>query len=164
MIVTPSVQVVEALKDAHAMEVKGFDALESMIATTGDREFLAVLEEHRRRTLERARRVEERLAGHGREPSSAKDLGGTLKATAKAFGDQPRDDKATKNARDCYVAGHASIATYAVLERIAQRAGDDETARVARENRRDGEAIAAWIAERWERFVDHTVPQSEPGA
>lgn len=144
------------------MEVNNFDALESMIATVRDREFLAVLEEHRSRTHEHARRLEHRLSCHGREPSSVKDLGGTLKATAKAFGDQLREDMPIKNARDCYVAGHAAIATYAVLERIAQRAGDDKTARLAREHRRDGEAIATWIAERWERFVDRSVSDAEP--
>lgn len=157
MTTTASGQLVEALKDAHAMEVNAFDELDSLIATTRDREFLDVLEEHKRQTYEHARRLEERLAEHGQEASSAKDLGGTLKATAKAFGDQLRDARPVKNARDVYAAEHAEIGAYAVLERIADRAGDAETAIVARENRRDEEAMAAWIAARWDHFVDLTL-------
>lgn len=161
MTVTPSGQLVEALKDAHAMEVKGFEDLESMIATTRDRDFLAVLEQHRRRTHDHARRLEERLADHGHEASSAKDLGGTLKATAKAFSDQLRDAKPVKNARDAYAAAHTEIGAYAVLELIAERGGDAQTAIVARENRHDEEAIAAWIADRWDHFVDLTLDEPE---
>ncbi len=160
MTTSPSGQLVEALKDAHAMEVNAFEDLESMIATTSDREFRAALEAHRRQTYEHARRLEERLADHGEEASSAKDLGGTLKATAKAFGDELRDAKPVKNARDGYAAEHAEIGAYALLEQIAVRAGDARTASVARENRRDEEAMAAWIADRWDHFVDLTL---DPG-
>ncbi|HEV2057946.1 MAG TPA: DUF892 family protein, partial [Solirubrobacteraceae bacterium] len=71
MTLTPSGQLVEALKDAHAMEVTAFEDLESMIATARDREFLGVLEAHRRQTHEHARRLEERLAEHGQGASSA---------------------------------------------------------------------------------------------
>lgn len=159
MAMTTSEQLVEALTDAHAMEVNAFDELESMIATARDREFLEVLEAHRRQTHEHARRLEERLADHGRQASSARDLGGTLKATAKAFSDELRDAKPVKNARDAYAAEHAEIAAYAVLERIAERAGDAQTASVARENRRDEEAMATWIADRWDRFVDLTLDE-----
>lgn len=164
MTVTPSAQLVEALKDAHAMEVKTFEDLESMVATTRDREFLAALKQHSRQTHDHARRLEQRLADHGHEASSVKDLGGTLKATAKAFSDQLHDAKPVKNARDAYGAAHMEIGAYAVLERVAERAGDAQTAIVARENRHDEEAMAAWLADRWDHFVDLTLGSPERAA
>lgn len=147
----------EALQDAHAMEVEAFESAESLIATTQDPEFLDVLRSHRRHTHRHARRLEELLRRQGRDTSSAKDVGGTLKATVKGFTDQLRSGKPLKNARDAYGSAHAQIAAYALLERLAQRAGDAQAAAVARDNRRDDEAMAAWIAARWDRFVDVAV-------
>ncbi len=153
MTSAPPRQLLEALEDAHAMEIDVLEALESMITTTADRAFLDALNAHKRQTELHARRLEERLQEHGHDASSAKDLGATLKATAKGFTDQLRSARATKNARDGYAAEHMQIAAYEMLERLAERAGDAKTASVARENRADEETMAAWIAERWDRFV-----------
>jgi ferritin-like metal-binding protein YciE len=147
----------EALQDAHAMEVEAFESAESLIATTQDPAFLEALRTHRRHIHRHARRLEELLRRHGKDTSSAKDAGGTLKATVKGFADQLRGPKPLKNARDAYGSAHAQIAAYALLERLAQRAGDTQAAAVARDNRHDEEAMAAWIAARWDRFVDVTV-------
>lgn len=157
MTTAPPGQLIEALKDAYAMEVNVFETLESMIATTRDTEFLDVLQTHKRQTHLHARRLEERLQDHGHDASSAKNLGATLQATAKGFTDQMRNAKPAKNARDCYATEHMEIAAYAILERLAERAGDAQTATVARENRRDEEVLAVWLAERWDRFVDLTL-------
>lgn len=155
--------LLEALKDAHAMEVNVFESLENMIATTRDIEVLDALHEHKRQTHLHARRLEERLQDHGHDASSAKDLGGTIRAAAKGFTDQVRTSKPAKNARDAYAAEHMEIAAYALLERLAERAGDAETAVVARQNRKDEEAMAAWFAERWDRFVDLTLASPTRG-
>ena len=38
------------------------------------------------------------------------------------------------------------------MERIAQRAGDEETAEAARENRKDEEAMATKLDAQWDKF------------
>ena len=79
---------------------------------------------------------------------------GILGALAKLPLDMVRGEKAGRNARDGYAAEHMEIAAYQLLERIAARAGDDETAEVARLNRADEEAMARKLDEHWDHFAE----------
>ncbi len=153
-------QLLDALKDAHAMEVHVFETLETMIGTTRDPETLDALKAHRRQTHGHAQRLQERLGALGEQASSAKDLGGTLRAAAKGFSDQLRSAKPSKNARDLYAAQQMQVAAYAMLELLGERVADVETSALARAIRHDEEAMASWLADRWERFVDLTLASS----
>jgi ferritin-like metal-binding protein YciE len=64
------------------------------------------------------------------------------------------EDRAGPNARIGFVTEHMEIAAYEVLERIAVRAGDQDTADAARRNRAEEQAMADRIAASWDSVVD----------
>ena len=76
------------------------------------------------------------------------------------MGDQARGDKAGKNARDGYMAEHLEIAAYLLLERLAQKVDDTETAEVARRNRADEEEMARRIDASWDRTLELTLEEN----
>ena len=133
--------------------------LNSMSATTQDDEILQEIEHHKVETERHEQLLRERLQALGAAPSIRKEAQSLVAALAKGVSDQVRGDKAGKNARDAFVTEHVEIAAYELLERLAQRAGDEETARIAREIRADEEAMAQKIAARWDKFLDLTLAE-----
>jgi ferritin-like metal-binding protein YciE len=147
-------QLVKHIDDALAMEQNVLRMLDSMISTTEDDEIKADLREHKLETEQQAERLRRRLEAHGASPSMVKEAGGVVGALMKSVVDMARGEKAGRNARDGYATEHMEIASYELLERVAQRAGDEETAEVARRNRAEEEAMAKKIAARWDRFAE----------
>jgi ferritin-like metal-binding protein YciE len=150
-------KLVEYVDDAYAMEQNVSTMLTSMISTTDDPEIKDMLEHHKQQTEEHACRLRERLDAMGAGTSTTKAVGGLGAALFKGVGDMARTDKPGKNARDGYMTEHMEIAAYQLLERLADRAGDQQTAEVARQNRADEEAMARKIDSNWDRFLDLTL-------
>lgn len=149
-------KLVEYVQNVHALEQNVLLMLDSMILTTRDEEITKILRRHK----EESRRQEQKLRGRLEAlgglglTSLGKDVSAIATAQAKGVFDLWRSDKPVRNARDAFVTEHLEIAAYELLERMAERAGDPETARVARENRAEEEAMAGRIAQNWDRFLD----------
>lgn len=150
-------KLLDYLQDAHAMEQNVLRMLDSMKATTQDPEILARIDRHLRETEQQEQLLRGRLEAWGEGPSMTAEVPAVVGAWIKGLGDRLRSDKPGKNARDAYVTEHLEIAAYHLLEHFAQRAGDYETARVARQNRAQEEEMARWIDQRWEKFIDLTI-------
>src|SRR5829696_3655578 len=145
-------KLADYVEDAHAMEQNDLKMINSMISTTEDPQMKEMLEDHKRETEEHERRLRERLDALGRGTSARKQ--------AQAVGDVARRDQARKHARDGYTAEHMEIAAYQLLERLATKAGDTQTAEVARQNRSDEEEMARRIDQSWDRTLELTLEEN----
>ena len=145
-------KVVQYLNEAHASEVGLVSVLQSQIAMTPRGSYRDGLERHLEETREHAERVQQRLAelSHGVNPLQVL-LGFTegVLSQALALGKTPFDllrgssgeEKVLKNAKDAASTEALEIATYTALERLADRVGDKQTARLAASIRGDEERM-----------------------
>jgi ferritin-like metal-binding protein YciE len=147
-------QLIKHIDEAHAMEQNVLRMLDGMISTTDDPEILDALEHHKVETQHHADRMAQRLEAHDATPSTVKQIGGVLGALAKMPLDFVRGEKAGRNARDGYATEHLEIASYELLRRVAQKAGDEETAQVARQIIEEEKAMAKLIADNWDKIAE----------
>jgi ferritin-like metal-binding protein YciE len=154
-------KLVDYIEDAHAMEQNVSRMLDSMISTTDDSEIRSMFEHHKEETERQEQRLRERLDALGAGTSTRKQAQTIATALLKGTADQVRGDQAGKNARDGYTTEHMEIAAYQLLERLADRAGDTQTAEVARQNRAEEEAMAQKIDANWDRFLDLTLAEND---
>jgi ferritin-like metal-binding protein YciE len=153
-------QLIKHIDEAHAMEQNVLRMLDGMISTTDDPEILDALEHHKLQTQGHADRMAERLEAHDASPSTVKQFGGVLGALAKLPLDLVRGEKAGRNARDAYATEHLEIASYELLRRVAERAGDEETARACLDILEQERAMAQYIEENWDRFAEQSLREA----
>ncbi len=157
-------KLIDYIEDAHAMEQNVSMMLDSMMTTTDDPEITEMLRHHKEETELQEHRLAERLDALGAGTSARKQVQTIATALMKGAADQVRGDQAGKNARDGFTTEHMEIAAYQLLERLAERAGDPETAEVARQNRAEEEEMARKIEANWNRFLDLTLAENDIGA
>lgn len=153
-------QLVQHIDEAYAMEQNVLRMLDGMIKTTDDPEIRPELEHHKEETVRHAERMRQRLEAHGSSPSKAKEAVGILGALMKGGVDMARGEQAGRNARDGFTTEHLEIASYELLERVARKAGDEETAEAARQNRAEEEAMARKIASNWDKFAELSLKEA----
>src|SRR6201990_2344702 len=158
-------KIVQYLHEAHASEEALVRVLQSQIAMTPRGSYRSALETHLKETRDHARRVERRLSelGNGSNPLLAvTGLVETAIGQALAFGKTPLDllrgsggeEKVLKNAKDAYASEALEIATYTAIERLAERAGDEETAKLAAAIRADEEKMLARVLREIPKLTD----------
>src|SRR5215212_9710416 len=146
-------QLTKHIDEALGMEQNVLRMLDSMIETTDDEEIRSQLREHKLETEQHAERLERRLEAHGASPSTVREAGGMMAALTKSVVDMVRGEKAGRNARDGYATEHLEIASYQLLKRIAERAGDEETATACDEIIAQEQAFATIIEQHWDKFA-----------
>jgi ferritin-like metal-binding protein YciE len=147
-------QLTQHIDEALAMEQNVLRMLDGMIATTEDEQIQSELRNHKLETEQHAQRLQQRLEARGASPSMVREATGIMGALMKSVVDMARTEKAGRNARDGYATEHLEIAAYQLLERVAERAGDTETAEVARKNRADEVAMANKLDGMWDTFAE----------
>jgi ferritin-like metal-binding protein YciE len=147
-------QLVKHLDEAHALEQTVLRMLDSLIQSADDPEVIDRLEHHRLETQEHEHTMRRRLEAHGATPSVVRQAAGILEALMKVPFDLVRGEKSGRAARDAYTTEHLEIASYELLRRVAERAGDEETAQACIRILEQERAMALFFEERWDRFAE----------
>jgi ferritin-like metal-binding protein YciE len=147
-------ELVNYLRDAHAIEAQAIQVLEAGPKIVGFDELAEIFREHLEETRDQQGRVEERLRAHDSGPSrfqsTAMRVGGLN--IGAFFGAQP--DTPAKLAGFAYAFEHLEIAAYELLRRVAERAGDQETVAVAEGILVQERHAAERIAGTWDTAID----------
>jgi ferritin-like metal-binding protein YciE len=143
--------LVHYLADAHALEEQSIQLLERGPDLAGDEEVAAVYRQHLEESRRHARRIEERLEALGSEPSTLKDAALRLGALEWSLFFQAQTDTPGKLAAFVYAVEHLEIAGYQLLRRVAQRAADPATVRLAEMILGEERAMAGRVADRFDR-------------
>ncbi|HEX3735869.1 MAG TPA: DUF892 family protein [Solirubrobacterales bacterium] len=149
-------QVVKYLADVHSIELQALAQLRAAPKIAGDERLCQAFERHLVETEDQERRVRERLEALGGKPSKLKDAAGAAGGWGMVAFAASQPDTPGKLTMHAYSYEHMELAAYELLKRLAERAGDEETARMAA----DIAAEEGRMAERLEQSFDTAVETS----
>jgi ferritin-like metal-binding protein YciE len=138
--------IAKYLADAHAIEEQAIALLERAPKLVDDSQLETVFADHLAETRDHAELVQERLHALGDDPSTLKDAAMRLGALNWGAFFQGHPDTPGKLTAFAYAFEYLEIGGYEQLKRVAERAGDTETARLADRILADERAAATKIA------------------
>jgi ferritin-like metal-binding protein YciE len=147
-------QLTKHLTDVHSIEEQALQQLRKAPDIAGDEELAGVFERHLAETEDQERQVRERLAAREADPSKLKDLAGRAGGFGMVIFARSQPDTPGKLTAHAYAYEHLELAAYDLLALVADRAGDSETAAVARAIRLQESAMADRLASNFDRAVD----------
>lgn len=148
------VQLTKYLGDAHGLEMQAIALLEGGERIAGDEPLAALMRGHLEETRVHERLVRERLEQLGSSPSRLKDV--ALGAGGLNWGGffAAHPDTPGKLAAFAYAFEHLEIAGYELLKRVAQAAGDAETAALAERILADERGAAQRVAAQFDHAAE----------
>jgi ferritin-like metal-binding protein YciE len=151
---TLSEQLVKYLVDAHAIEEQALAQLRSAPRIAGNQHLAHIFGGHLTETEGHERLVRERLEAHDAAPSRIEDL--VFAAGGKGFVlfARVQPDTPGKLAAHAFSFEHLEMGAYELLARVAERAGDDETAATARRIRDEEEHFASHLSNAFDDAVE----------
>jgi ferritin-like metal-binding protein YciE len=147
-------QLVKYLTDAHAIEEQALQQLRLAPRIAGDPELAGIFRRHLAETEQHEALVRNRLEAHGAGPSKLKDL--TMRAGGVGFALFARfqPDSPGKLTAHAFSYEHFELASYELLLRTAEGAGDTETAEAARRIRDEERGMGERLAGAFDRAVE----------
>jgi ferritin-like metal-binding protein YciE len=157
-----SEQLVKYLTDAHAIEEQALAQLRAAPDIAGDPELSRIFAEHLIETEEQERIIRARLDAHGASPSKLKDT--VMAAGGKGFVLFARSQPDTPGKLAAHAISYENLeaAAYELLSRVADIAGDRDTAEAARLIRAQELAMSDRLQGALDRAVDASLREQEP--
>jgi ferritin-like metal-binding protein YciE len=162
-------KLVQYLSEAYGKERELETALQSHIAMTTKAPYKKRLQEHLKETKAHAKSLERRIKklGGGGAPKVqtvvAKAMA-TTKGPMHLIRGSGLQEKMLKNAKTEYFNEHEEIATYLAIEVFAEKVGDRETAKLARDIRREEERMAKFLEGQIKSLTGAVVSEDVPPA
>ena len=156
-------KLVQYLNEAYGKEKELETALQAHIGMTTKAPYKKRLQQHLKETKAHARSVERRIKQLGGKAeaspapgpigdaasavtSAASKAVSAAKGPLHAIRGTGENEKMLKNAKTEFWNEHEEIATYTAIETLADTVGDKDTAKLAREIRREEERMAKFLA------------------
>jgi ferritin-like metal-binding protein YciE len=161
-------KLIQYLSEAYGKERELEMALQADIAMTSKPPYKKRLKEHLKETKAHAKALDKRIKKLGGGGQTVASLVGKATAVAKAplhmvrgSGEQ---EKLLKNAKTQYTAEQEEISTYLAIETFATKVGDAETAKLARDIRREEERMAKFLEGQIKQLANATALDEVPAA
>jgi ferritin-like metal-binding protein YciE len=142
-------KLIQYMSEAYGKERELEMALQVDIALTSKAPYKKRLKEHLKETKAHAKALDKRIKKLGGGGQTVASLVGKATAVAKGPLHVVRGDggqeKMLKNAKTQFTAEQEEISTYLALEVFATKVGDPETAKLARDIRKDEERMAKFL-------------------
>jgi ferritin-like metal-binding protein YciE len=155
-------QLIKYLTDAHSIEAQALIQMKMAPKIAGDPEIAAAFELHETETEEHSRLVDARLNALDASPSKLKDIAGAVTGAGFGLFAKFQPDTPGKLITHAFSYEHMELAAYDMLARVADRAGDAETAQVARRIEDQEAAMAERVAGLFDRAVETSLRDLSP--
>jgi UDP-glucose 4-epimerase len=155
-------QIVKYLADVHSIELQALTQLRAAPKIAGDKRLGGVFERHLVETEDQERRVRERLEALGGEPSKLKDAAGVAGGWGMVVFAASQPDTPGKLAMHAFSYEHMELAAYELLKRLAERAGDEETARLAADIAKEEGRMAQRLEQSFDTAVEASLAALDP--
>jgi ferritin-like metal-binding protein YciE len=161
-------KLIQYLSEAYGKERELEVALQVDIAITTKSPYSKRLQQHLRETKAHAKALDRRIKKLGGGGQTVASLVGKATAVAKgplhAVRGAGQQEKMLKNAKTQFTAEQEEISTYLALEVFATKVGDSETAKLARDIRREEERMAKFLEAQIRRLAGATALEEVPAA
>jgi ferritin-like metal-binding protein YciE len=161
-------KLVQYLNEAYGKERELETALEVHIAMTTKAPYKKRLKAHLKETKGHAKQLERRIKKLGGGGHAVQNV--VAKATAAAKGPlhmirgSGEQEKMLKNAKTEYFSEHEEISTYLAIETFAKKVNDKETAKLARDIRREEERMAKFLEGQIKSLANAVALEDVPAA
>lgn len=150
------------LTDAHAIELQALVQVRRARKVAGDPEIAAAFAEHVRETERHEHYVADRLTALSWAPVAHKDLAAKVSGVGMALFARLQPDTPGKLVAHAYSYERMEMALYDLLERLAGRADDPDTAMTARMIGEEERAMADRLADLFDRAVEASLGGLDP--
>jgi ferritin-like metal-binding protein YciE len=159
-------KLIQYMSEAYGKERELEMALQTDISMTTKDPYKKRLKQHLKETKAHAKALERRIKKLGGGGQTVSSLVGKANALAKGplhmvrgSGEQ---EKLLKNAKTQFTAEQEEISTYLALEVFATKVGDEETAKLARDIRKEEERMAKFLEGQIRQLANATAVAEVP--